>query len=166
MDVKTPSINAVPDEATIYVDRRITFGETPEAELQRLRDVIGQRDDITAEILVYDDPSYTGFVFPLDKIYPAWAYEEDEAIVRAGLRTARELYGETVNRQVGLSPPTASTGRARRAYPASASRRATKFTPIPSLIKSRWKMSCARPNGMRSSPQFLGGPLMPSGASG
>ena len=96
MDVKTPSINAVPDEATIYVDRRITFGETPEAELQRLRDVIGQRDDIRAEILVYDDPSYTGFVFPLDKIYPAWAYEEDEAIVRAGLRTARELYGETV----------------------------------------------------------------------
>ena len=30
MEVKTPSINAVPDEATIYVDRRITFGEDPE----------------------------------------------------------------------------------------------------------------------------------------
>ena len=96
MDVKTPSINAVPDEATIYVDRRITFGEAPDAELQRLRDIIGERDDIKAEILVYDEPSYTGFVFPLDKIYPAWAYEEDETIVLAGLKTARELYGETV----------------------------------------------------------------------
>ncbi len=27
MTVKTPSINAVPDEAVIYIDRRMTFGE-------------------------------------------------------------------------------------------------------------------------------------------
>ncbi len=93
MDVKTPSINAVPDEATIYVDRRITFGEEPETELQRLREIIGHRADIQAEILVYDEPSYTGFVFPLDKIYPAWAYEEDEPIVQAGCAAAEVLYG-------------------------------------------------------------------------
>ncbi len=94
MDVKTPSINAVPDEATIYIDRRITFGETPEAELQRIKDVIGERDDITAEILVYDEPSYTGFVFPLDKIYPAWAYDESDAVVQAGVEAGKTLYGE------------------------------------------------------------------------
>ena len=93
MEVKTPSINAVPDEATIYVDRRITFGEAPDVELKRLQAIIGERDDIRAEILVYDEPSYTGFVFPLDKIYPAWAYEEDEPIVRAGLSAAEVLYG-------------------------------------------------------------------------
>ncbi|MCY4466483.1 MAG: YgeY family selenium metabolism-linked hydrolase [Chloroflexi bacterium] len=93
MAVKTPSINAVPDEAIIYVDRRITFGEDPETELQRLREIIGHRDDIQAEILVYDEPSYTGFVFPLDKIYPAWAYEEDEPIVQAGCAAAEVLYG-------------------------------------------------------------------------
>jgi len=93
MEVKTPSINAVPDEAVIYVDRRITFGEAPDVELKRLQAIIGERDDIHAEILVYDEPSYTGFVFPLDKIYPAWAYEEDEPIVRAGLSAAEVLYG-------------------------------------------------------------------------
>ena len=95
MQVKTPSINAVPDEAVIYVDRRITFGEEPQAELERLQDIIGERDDIHAEILVYDEPSYTGFVFPLEKIYPAWAFEEDEPIVTAGLHAAQTLYGET-----------------------------------------------------------------------
>lgn len=94
MDVQTPSINAVPDEATIYIDRRITFGETPEGELQRLKDVIGERDDISVEILLYDEPSYTGFVFPLDKIYPAWAYDEDAAIVKAGVDAGKALYGE------------------------------------------------------------------------
>ena len=30
MQVKTPSINAVPDEAVIFIDRRMTFGETKE----------------------------------------------------------------------------------------------------------------------------------------
>lgn len=93
MEVKTPSINAVPDEAVIYIDRRITFGETPEAELQRLKDVIGDRDDINAEILVYDEPSYTGFVFPLDKIYPAWAYEESHPLVSAGVDAGKALWG-------------------------------------------------------------------------
>ncbi len=95
MEVKTPSINAVPDEAVIYVDRRITFGEEPQAELERLQKIIGQRDDIHAEILLYDEPSYTGFVFPLEKVYPAWAFEEDEPIVVAGLQAAETLYGET-----------------------------------------------------------------------
>jgi len=94
MEVKTPSINAVPDEATIYIDRRITFGEEPQAELQRLKDIIGDRDDMSAEILVYDEPSYTGFVFPLDKIYPAWAYDESDLIVQAGLEAGKMLYGE------------------------------------------------------------------------
>lgn len=94
MDVKTPSINAVPDEATIYIDRRITFGEEPEAELRRLQKMIGDRDDIHAEILVYDEPSYTGFVLPLDKIYPAWAYPEDAPIIKAGLAAGQTLYGD------------------------------------------------------------------------
>ena len=93
MHVKTPSINAVPDEATIYIDRRITFGEEPQKELERLQAVIGDRSDIEASILVYDEPSYTGFVFPLDKIYPAWALEDDHPFVQAGVSTGQALWG-------------------------------------------------------------------------
>jgi putative selenium metabolism hydrolase len=94
IDVQTPSINAVPNEATIYVDRRLTFGEDPQDELQRLKDIVGDRDDISVEILLYDEPSYTGFVFPLEKIYPAWAFDEDHPFVQAGLQTGQELWGE------------------------------------------------------------------------
>jgi putative selenium metabolism hydrolase len=93
MHVKTPSINAVPDEATIYIDRRITFGEDPQTELQRLKTIIGDRTDIEASILVYEEPSYTGFVFPLDKIYPAWAYPEDHSFVQAGVEAGKLLWG-------------------------------------------------------------------------
>ncbi len=94
MHVKTPSINAVPDEATIYIDRRITFGEDPQTELKRLKTIIGDRNDIEASILVYEEPSYTGFVFPLDKIYPAWAYPENHPFVQAGVETGKLLWGE------------------------------------------------------------------------
>ncbi|MBE2182310.1 MAG: YgeY family selenium metabolism-linked hydrolase [Anaerolineae bacterium] len=93
MHVKTPSINAVPDEALIYIDRRVTFGETPEGELARIQRVIGDRKDIEASILFYDDPSYTGFVFPVDKIYPAWALPEDDPYVQAGVQTGTALWG-------------------------------------------------------------------------
>lgn len=94
IQVDTPSINAVPNEARMFVDRRLTFGEDPQDELARLQALIGDREDITVEILVYEEPSYTGFVFPLDKVYPAWALDEDEKLVQAGLQTGTALWGE------------------------------------------------------------------------
>ncbi|MBN8617414.1 MAG: YgeY family selenium metabolism-linked hydrolase [Anaerolineae bacterium] len=93
MHVKTPSINAVPNEALIYIDRRITFGEEPQAVLEHIKRVVGDRSDIEASILLYDTPSYTGFVFPLDKIYPAWALPEDNAYVQAGVQAGALLWG-------------------------------------------------------------------------
>src|SRR5690606_11864842 len=73
LKVDTPSINAVPNQAVAFIDRRLTFGEDPQEELARIQGLIGDRSDMEASILVYDEPSYTGYVFPLDKIYPAWA---------------------------------------------------------------------------------------------
>jgi len=95
MDVKTPSINAVPNEATIYIDRRLTFGEDPKAEIERIRQLIPQENrdkgDIIVEMLHYDAPSYTGFVFPVDKIFPAWAIDEDHLLVQAGVNACRMI---------------------------------------------------------------------------
>lgn len=93
MHVKTPSINAVPDEALIYIDRRLTFGEDPYEELERIKNIIGERDDMEASILRYEEPSYTGFVYPLDKIYPAWALDEDHPFVAAGQQAGELLWG-------------------------------------------------------------------------
>ncbi|HNA88004.1 MAG TPA: YgeY family selenium metabolism-linked hydrolase [Anaerolineales bacterium] len=94
MHVKTPSINAVPDEAVIYIDRRMTFGETKEQVKQQVEDLIPAefKDTVKLEELFYDEPSYTGFVFPVDKYFPAWAYEESHPLVQAG-QEARNLIG-------------------------------------------------------------------------
>ncbi|MBZ0319205.1 MAG: YgeY family selenium metabolism-linked hydrolase [Anaerolineae bacterium] len=93
MEVTTPSINAVPNEAIIYIDRRITWGETPEAVIEQVRQVVGDRPDIKVDLLLYEEPSYTGFVFPLEKIYPAWLLEESNPFVQAGVKTAKALWG-------------------------------------------------------------------------
>jgi putative selenium metabolism hydrolase len=93
MEIKTPSINAVPDECTIFIDRRMTFGESKEDVHAQLSALIphDQKDQITLEELFYDEPSYTGFVFPVDKYFPAWAFEEDHPLVVAGQKTRQAI---------------------------------------------------------------------------
>jgi putative selenium metabolism hydrolase len=96
MTVQTPSINAVPNECTVFIDRRVTFGETVDGVIEQVRRLIPEQNresgDVTVEMLYYDEPSYTGFVFPVDKYFPAWALAEDHPLVAAG-RQARHLIG-------------------------------------------------------------------------
>ncbi|HSN93607.1 MAG TPA: YgeY family selenium metabolism-linked hydrolase [Anaerolineaceae bacterium] len=93
MKVQTPSLNAVPDEAVIYIDRRMTFGETEEAAIQQIEDLIPEESKarVKVEKLFYDEPSYTGFVFPVDKYFPAWALPNEHDLVQAGLKTAKMI---------------------------------------------------------------------------
>lgn len=96
MTVNTPSINAVPDEATIFIDRRMTFGETPESALEQVRVVVGDRPDVKLEMLFYDEPSYTGFVFPVEKIFPSWALPPEHELVQAGQLALKLLNGSSL----------------------------------------------------------------------
>ncbi|MCB0130882.1 MAG: peptidase dimerization domain-containing protein, partial [Caldilineaceae bacterium] len=95
MEIDTPSINAVPAQATVYVDRRVTFGETAEGAIQQVAELIPERyrenGDISVEMLYYDEPSYTGFVFPVEKYFPAWALEPRHPLVQAGLEAAQMI---------------------------------------------------------------------------
>ncbi len=95
MKVETPSINAVPNLAIAYIDRRLTFGETAEGAIQQVRDLIPAAQQATGEVYVemlnYAEPSYTGFVFPVDKYFPAWALDEAHPLVQSGLEAARAI---------------------------------------------------------------------------
>jgi len=92
LKISTPSINAVPDQARVYIDRRLTFGESAEGAIEQVRALVPpgvlERGEITVEMMKYADPSYTGFVFPVDKYFPAWALDEGHPLVQAGLQAA------------------------------------------------------------------------------
>ncbi|MBP7690950.1 MAG: YgeY family selenium metabolism-linked hydrolase [Anaerolineales bacterium] len=97
IESRTPSLNAVPDECTVYIDRRLTFGESQEQAVAQIEALIPpeHRASVKVEKLFYDTPSYTGFVFPVDKFYPPWVLPEDHFLVQAGLETSRLLWGGT-----------------------------------------------------------------------
>jgi putative selenium metabolism hydrolase len=97
VESRSPSLNAVPHEATLFIDRRLTFGESKEEALAQVQALIPHDDQplVTVEIMHYDRPSYTGFVYPVEKYFPAWALAEDHPLVQAGLRTSEALWGAT-----------------------------------------------------------------------
>lgn len=90
-----PSVNAVPDKCTIFVDRRVTFGESQAYWRKALEDLIPEehKDDFEVKQLVYSDPSHTGAVYEYESYFPAWALEEDHPFVQAGVETMKALWG-------------------------------------------------------------------------
>ena len=95
MKVSTVSINAVPDEATIYIDRRVTFGDTLQSAMEEVQTIINHAGfpNLKLEMLEYDEPSYTGFKMVVDKYFPAWALDEAHELVQAALATTEAVYG-------------------------------------------------------------------------
>jgi putative selenium metabolism hydrolase len=96
LKVTTGSLNAVPNEFTIYLDRRITSNEPHDDVIAQIKGLIPDylQDEIKVEELFYDEPSYTGFKFPVSKYYPAWLQADDHPMTQAGQNTIKALWGE------------------------------------------------------------------------
>jgi putative selenium metabolism hydrolase len=90
IECDTASLNAIPDRCRIYLDRRLTAGETLEGAVDEVRSAAG---DAVVEVLRYAEPSYTGLVIETDKYYPTWTLAEDHALVRAGVAAASNALG-------------------------------------------------------------------------
>lgn len=93
---QSASLTAIPDECTIYLDRRITIGETREAALAELEGLPAvQAVDAVFDVLHYEKPSWKGLSYPTEKCFPAWETPEDSPAVRAALATAANVLGRT-----------------------------------------------------------------------
>jgi len=94
IDCKTPSLCAVPGEASIHLDRRLTIGETKTSALREVRDAV-KRAGVRAKVFVpmYSEPSYTGLVYETEKYFPTWCESEDSVPVRSAIGAYREVLG-------------------------------------------------------------------------
>jgi len=90
----SPSLNAVADLACLYLDRRLTRGETPEsacAELEWLPEV--RTTGAKIEIPVFDTLSWRGTTYPASKVYPVWALPENHHLIDYACRCHNRLFG-------------------------------------------------------------------------
>lgn len=93
IDCKTPSMCAVPNQAYIHLDRRLTAGETKESALAEVRAAV-KRAGVTAKVKLatYARKSWKGLVYPTDNYFPTWVYPEDAPHVQAAVSTYRALF--------------------------------------------------------------------------
>jgi putative selenium metabolism hydrolase len=92
IECDSASLNAVPAAARLYVDRRLTAGETPEQALSELRALPGL-GDATVELLQYDETSWTGERARQEKIFPAWVLPESHSLVTGLAAAVTEVTG-------------------------------------------------------------------------
>jgi putative selenium metabolism hydrolase len=88
-----PSLNAVADFAGIYLDRRLTAGETPESawdqvySMDEVRQVSGR-----VQVASYEEPSWRGTSYPTLKSYPSWALDPGHHLLDYAQRCHKELF--------------------------------------------------------------------------
>jgi len=90
-----PSQCSVADYAEIYIDRRMTLGETRDTVVSELKNLPSVKK-YGAEVVVpvYNTPTRTGMVYPVDKYFPTWLVEEGTPILDAALAAGEGVMGE------------------------------------------------------------------------
>ncbi len=81
VESKTPSLCAVPDECRVYLDRRLTAGETVEKALAEVRS-LPHLGDAEVKVLDYDAVAWTGKKVSQEKYFPTWVYPEEHPLVQ------------------------------------------------------------------------------------
>lgn len=94
IESEAPSLNAIPDTCTLYIDRRLTLGETASRARAEIESII-QRERLPAEVEIvrFTSESYTGYAFDTREAFRAWALDEDHELLRTLVSAAREVQG-------------------------------------------------------------------------
>ncbi|GAB4034129.1 MAG: YgeY family selenium metabolism-linked hydrolase [Elusimicrobiota bacterium] len=113
-EAKTPSLNAVPDECTIYLDRRLTVGETLKSSVKEIESLPSvKKYKAKVEVLKYNAVSWTGLKVSQEKYFPTWVLEKSHKLVQAGIKAGRVALGKepVVDKWVFSTNGVASAGR-------------------------------------------------------
>lgn len=87
------SLNAVPSECEIYLDRRTVPGETEEGIMQEIDQLI-EGKSATWEVGTLHRTSWTGLEINYEPFHPAWEIELSHDLSKACIAAYRENFGE------------------------------------------------------------------------
>ncbi|TVR91209.1 MAG: YgeY family selenium metabolism-linked hydrolase [Spirochaetaceae bacterium] len=88
-----PSQCAVPDQARLYLDRRLTWGETKELAVEQVKK-LGEGEIERVEVPYYTKTSWKGTEYGQELYFPTWKIPADHPLVLAGVVAHKNLYGE------------------------------------------------------------------------
>lgn len=93
IESRSASLNAVPDQCRIYLDRRLAMGETEEVVAREMDELVTGTD---ARWEIYDavGESWTGEEIILHTFLPAWEEPDDSVLMESGKAAYRELLGQ------------------------------------------------------------------------
>ena len=89
----SPSLCAVSDFARLHLDRRLTWGESKESAVAEIEAIVKDMD-AQVEVLHYEETSYTGLKYGMEKYYPTWKIEESASVVQKGVQAFENLFGK------------------------------------------------------------------------
>ena len=92
----SPSLCAVADYASLYLDRRLTAGETKKSAIDEVRDAAMRAGyaDVEIEVPLYEEKAYTGKIFPMEKYYPTWTLDEKSEYLLNAVETYENLFSK------------------------------------------------------------------------
>ncbi len=97
MQVSGPSQCAVPDQAMLYLDRRLTWGEDAELAMGQVRSCISEalgepESSVNVEMPYYSKTGWRSTEYGQELYFPTWKFPESHELVQSGARAYRELF--------------------------------------------------------------------------
>jgi len=118
IDVKGPSQCAVPDQAMLYLDRRLTWGEDKELAIDQVKEYISKaigedKDAVSVEMPMYEERGWTNYDYTQELYFPTWKIPEDHEIVQTGVKAYKALWNKdpVVDKWTFSTNAVATTGR-------------------------------------------------------
>jgi acetylornithine deacetylase/succinyl-diaminopimelate desuccinylase-like protein len=93
LTTKSNSINSIADGCKIFVDRRLTMGETAEVVIRQLEEIC-RPYQATVELMGVDEATYTGARQKGDEFFAPWFMDDQEGLVQAGVRALKAATGQ------------------------------------------------------------------------
>jgi putative selenium metabolism hydrolase len=118
IDVKGPSQCAVPDQAMLYLDRRLTWGEDKELAINQVKEYISKaigedKDAVSVEMPMYEERGWKNLDYSQELYFPTWKIPEDHEIVQSGVKAYKSLFEKdpVVDKWTFSTNAVATTGR-------------------------------------------------------
>jgi putative selenium metabolism hydrolase len=99
MSAQGPSQCSVPDQARLYLDRRLTWGETAEQALEQVRTTIANAtgdQEFRVCMPIYGKRGYRGTDFDQELYFPTWQIPADHRLVHSAQQAYEMLYHKAI----------------------------------------------------------------------